>query len=66
MHKKHKNRYVVEIQDEFGFFVDCAEYVGCDLGFFVWYKQLMRTYPRPRPGVKLLFPYYFHPVTEVK
>lgn len=64
MHEKQKNRYVVRIEDEFGFFVGYSEYVGGELGFWVWYKQLMRTYPRPRPDLKLLFPYYSHPVTE--
>lgn len=64
MKKSQKNCYVVSVDDEFGFPISRAEYVGSDLGFRVWYAQLRRNFTELRHGQKLNFPFYFYPVTE--
>lgn len=66
MHEKQKNHYVVSIDDSDGFPITRADYVGVELGFQVWYTNLRREWAKLRPGEPLTFPYYFHPVTEVK
>lgn len=62
--KERKNCYVVRVDDESGCTISRSEYVGTDLGFQVWFKQLQRGLSIVHWGKNLSFPYYFYPVQE--
>ena len=62
--KKRKYCYVVCVYDDAGFIFIRSEYVGSELGFQVWFKQLQRGLSVVHPGKNLHFLYYFYPVQE--